>query len=70
MTITKCVDYAGALIFKCLINRFHCSYTVCIHRMKMIVSIETMVVLGFHVLSGHYYSPAFAGTVCISFIFT
>ena len=34
----------------------------------MIVSIETMVVLGFHVLSGHYYSPAFAGTVCIYFI--
>ena len=33
----------------------------------MIVSIETMVGLGFHVLSGHYYS-AFAGTACTYFI--
>ena len=34
VTITKYVDYAGALIFKCSINRFHFCYTVSIHRMK------------------------------------
>ena len=26
-TITKCLDYAGVLIFKSLINRFHCIIT-------------------------------------------
>ena len=38
----------------------------------MIVSIETMVRLGFHVLSGHYFGVLFSCicryTVCTSFI--
>ena len=31
-TITKCVDYAVILISSVLINKFYCSYALCIYR--------------------------------------
>ena len=55
MTITKYVDYAGVLVFKCPVNRFHCSYTVAIYPWnEIIVSIEIMVGFGLHVSSDHF----------------
>ena len=51
MIINKCVDYEGVLIFKCPVNRFHCSY---IYQWgEMIMSIEIMVGYGLHLLSDH-----------------
>ena len=66
MTINECVDYANV---KSLIKRFHCSYTVSIHRMKWLCQgRQRLVLVSMSVITWGYCSSAFAGTACTYFI--